>query len=224
MHTTLQQQIDQCISDQTKISPEWYELLNVISATYEQFNSELSRDEHSLEDSVLETKSSVAFLIATLNAINEGVVVIDGDKKITHYNKRFIEMWGISDKELESLTYTGLVDVILNRVIDVSRLKTYLDTAFNDSPETMRYYRIQCKDERIFQINVQPQHVEGINVGSVLSFRNMTDDLRMEAELKSKVVALERLNNAMVDRELKMIELKTRIRELERNDREKIPA
>lgn len=223
MHTTLQQQIDQCIYDHTKITPELHELLKVVSATYERFDSELSRDEHSLEDSIFETKSSEAFLIATLNAINEGVVVVDGDKKITHYNKRFIEMWGIPSKELASLTYTELVTVMLDKVINSSGLETYLSAAFHVSPVTTTY-RIQCEDEQIFQINVQPQHVENKSVGSVLSFRNMTDDLRIEAELKLEVTALERLNHTMIDRELKMIELKTKIKELERRIKERVFA
>jgi sensor histidine kinase regulating citrate/malate metabolism len=75
---------------------------------------------------------------------------------------------------------------------------------------------VKLHDGRTVEINTRPQLLDGKPVGRVWSFRDVSELLQVEDELTKKLSALERLNKAMVNRELKMVELKKRIAELEK--------
>ena len=61
-----------------------------------------------------------------------------------------------------------------------------------------------------------PLYRGGKIVGSTAVLRDITDKRKTEDELKRRNEELERLNKIMTGRELKMIELKNRVKELEK--------
>jgi len=58
--------------------------------------------------------------------------------------------------------------------------------------------------------NEKGEPIQALNIG-----KDITDVIRVEEELRARIDELERWQRLTVDRELKMIELKKRIRELE---------
>ena len=75
-------------------------------------------------------------------------------------------------------------------------------------------YRFTNKDGQIRHVHLNVQKIPG-SKQSIATINDITEIKRTENELKVRMNELERWHKLTVDRELKMIELKKRIRELE---------
>lgn len=108
----------------------------------------------------------------------------------------------------------------------------HLGKIFQESKEIEEMEKVLLKKEVIFKkettlltkqgrkfpvnLSVMPREdEEGTLYGYFLAFLDITESKRLEKELKDKIVDLEKFQELVVGRELKMIELKKRIRELE---------
>lgn len=214
MHKTLQRQISRYIEDPSQITQQWQNLLDSISETYDGFDSDRLLIERSLEVSSKELKELVALLQATLDSTDEGIMVVSDKGLLMNHNKRFEEIWQISPEILETRKEMQATEAVLDKVFDPVAFKQYVESA-RDHPDEATSYVVKFKDGRTIELNSRPELIEQTNVGRVWSSRDITKYLTIEKELTSKVDALERLNKAMVDRELKMIELKKKIKFLE---------
>lgn len=217
MHKTLARQVAHHIHDQIPPSSQWAELLEAVSATYEGFDQDRLLIERSLEISSRELKGLIALLQATLDSIGEGILVINGTGQMISHNKRFIEIWGVPEEIMKTHSNEKAITYVLDKIFDPSGFKRNINNAFANAIDTSAYV-VKFKDGRTVEMNSRPQLVDGENVGRVWSFRDITHHLITEEELKTKLSALERLNKAMIDRELKMVELKKKIALLEGRD------
>ena len=69
--------------------------------------------------------------------------------------------------------------------------------------------------EHFVSVNAAPvRNNDGIITAGVVMFHDITAKRKAESDLKQKVAELERFNNLMIGREVKMIELKREINEL----------
>jgi PAS domain-containing protein len=213
MHKTLTRQITHVFGNIPAFSGEWERLLNAISIAYESFDKDRALIERSLEISSTELKEIVALLRTTLDSIDEGILVIDEKYKIINYNAHFLEMWKIQRSGFDIHDTDTCMTQILDAVVDPNALKKVI---LNNSPiqnlgtPTM----LQFKNGNTAEMFSKEQIVDGVVTGSVLSFRDITNRLRVENELKMKMITLEKLNASMVNRELKMVELKEEIEAL----------
>lgn len=206
MHKTLLRQIQHAFGEVPAISPEWKRLLSAVSITYEGFDKDRTLIERSLEISSTELKGLIALLQATLDSINEGILVVDKKNKIVNHNKRFIEICQIPEHIMKTHDNEQAVAWMLDAVTDPDTLRRNINRA--GTPNEEGAYIFKFKDGRTVEMNSKPQIVERATLGRVWSFRDVSDVLRTEEDLKSKLGALERLNKSMIDRELKMIQLK----------------
>ena len=46
------------------------------------------------------SQRSVALLKATIDSTADGILVVDADGKMVHFNRRFVDMWGIPRREI----------------------------------------------------------------------------------------------------------------------------
>lgn len=214
MHKTLTRQIQHALGENPVISEEWQVLFDAISVTYDGFDKDRALIERSLEISSKELKGLVSVLQATLESINEGIVVNDRNGKIVNYNQRFLEIWEVPENVVKTHDTEKVIAAVIGKVVDPATFRKNIDTAF-DHPNEDSTYIVKYTDGKTIQMNSKPQLVENKNVGRVWSSRDITERLNIENKLKTEVAALERLNKAMVDRELKMIELKKKIKSLE---------
>jgi PAS domain S-box-containing protein len=128
-----------------------------------------------------ELARSHSLLAATLESTADAIVVIDGGGRITGFNRRYLEMWGLEDdlagREVEELR-TRLKDRMLDPGGYVERGR-WLDA----HPEAERTDILELRDGRIIERTSQPQRLDDLIVGRVWSFRDVTEQRRTERML-----------------------------------------
>lgn len=149
-----------------------------------------------------------SLLKAQLSSSMDGVLAVDMQGKTLLYNQRFAEMWKIPSKVLSTKSDEKMLGFILEQLVDPDQFINKVKELYS-RPLEKAEDKIEFKDGRTFERYSVPLIDNAKNVhGRIWYFRDVTDVLEHTREL-------ERMNELMVGRELKMAELKNRIRELE---------
>ena len=128
-----------------------------------------------------ELRAANASLAATLESTAEGIVVVDTAGCITNVNGRFREMWGLDElvpriqiANAGSFVRAGLCDPegFVTRVRDIEA-----------TPDVASHDVIEFRDGRVLERDSLAQRIDGEIVGRVWSFRDVTDQRRLEREL-----------------------------------------
>ncbi|MBP2628550.1 MAG: rane signaling protein [Firmicutes bacterium] len=150
--------------------------------------------------SVEAVSESFSFLQATLDAIIDGILVVDCKQNICHYNCKFIEMWNIQRKILATKDRSNILTLIIKKLKDP---KAYIEkeNKLNESPQMESYDILELKDGRIFECYSKPQWLNSKVIGRVLSFRDITKHKQKEnvvqqseEKFRKEMAHLERLN------------------------------
>jgi PAS domain S-box-containing protein len=137
---------------------------------------------------------------ATLESTADGILVIDNDGKIVQYNKKFAEMWRIPGEVLDKKE----IKATLSSVIDQLKYpEKFMDSVYyrNSYPDAISTDLAEFRDGRYFEIYTQPQKIGGKTAGRVLSFRDITERKKAEAELisaKERAEESDRLKTAFL--------------------------
>ena len=132
----------------------------------------------------LELGKALSLLTATLDATADGIVVVDTSGRIVTFNDSFAAMWQLPASALESrdASRTGLLVTDTSLVPEVFGKKA--DELLTD-PEAESSDVVQFGDGRVFERRSKPQRMQGLVVGRVWSFRDVTETRRTEQELRS---------------------------------------
>ncbi len=129
-----------------------------------------------------ELKYSFSLLEGTLESTVDGILVVDQNGIILRFNKKFLELWRISESIIQRKNYSKAFRFAL------SQLK-YPDKFVNKVKELYKYSTdesidlIEFKDGRIFERYSRPQLLNNQAVGRVWSFRDITDRIQAEKAL-----------------------------------------
>ena len=137
---------------------------------------------------------SLSLLQATLESIADGILVVDRSRKIVHYNQRFVEIWSAPRSLLDAKDGDALLDFMLPQVADPQRLRRPLDEVPGE--EEQRYDLLEFLDGRIYERLSIPHVVKGNVIGSVWSFRDVTERRRVIEELRRARQAAEAASRA----------------------------
>jgi PAS domain S-box-containing protein len=136
----------------------------------------------------------------------EGIFVIDDQGNILDLNPRVEEMTGYAKNELIGQSFTKF---IFQESLDdaQSAFKNLLSSGF-----TQGTYVFITKDGRRSNANVKVNRLED---GTLLGFiEDINEELKAIEDLKNSNKELQRINALTVNRELKMVQLKTKLQEL----------
>lgn len=140
-----------------------------------------------------EARAALALLLATLDSTTDGILAMGYFGRAMHYNTRFVEMWRIPPEKLATLNDGALLAMQLAQVKDPERFLTDVQ-ARKANADVEQFTMIELTDGRIFECHVMPQRVRGKRVGSVTSFRDVTEQERLgrvishlEAEMPREV-------------------------------------
>jgi diguanylate cyclase (GGDEF)-like protein/PAS domain S-box-containing protein len=135
-------------------------------------------------------------LTATLDSTADGILVVDTDGKITDFNRQFVEIWGIPDDAVARKDDVATLEFALDQLTDPEGFVARMG-ALDLQPDAETFDLLEFKDGRIVERFSKPQSIDGIAVGRVYSFRDVTDRKLLEDELSYRAFhdSLTRLAN-----------------------------
>jgi PAS domain S-box-containing protein len=120
-----------------------------------------------------------AELRATLDSTADGILAVDDAGRILHSNRRFAELWRIPPSLIDQRSNEALLQFVLDQLADPGAFLAKVRSMFRSDEREMVTFAF--KDGREFERFSVPMLMDGIRVGRVLSFRDITE--RKEAEL-----------------------------------------
>jgi PAS domain S-box-containing protein len=136
-----------------------------------------------LEQKTQELARSLAMVRATLESTFDGILATDGEGKITGFNEKYLRMWNIPLKVIESGEYARILEICASQLSNatgfLSRIQQIYSSSAPDSSDIL-----ELADGRIFERFSTIQHIDSRNVGRVWSFRDVTPQKRAEAQLR----------------------------------------
>jgi len=122
-------------------------------------------------------------LSTQLQASIDGILVVDESGTIISHNRRFAEMWGISEKILSTGSNKNVTAAILELV---DKKEQFLEKLryLKDHQNEISHYEINLTDGRVFERYSSPMiGPDGKHYGRVWYFRDISERKRGDAEL-----------------------------------------
>jgi PAS domain S-box-containing protein len=126
-------------------------------------------------------KSSLSLLSASLESTADGILIVDRSGRISRWNRKFADMWGIPGDVLESRDDEKALKYVLNKLADPGRFIERVRYLY-DHPEESSFDMVDFADGRVFERYSQPQRIENDIAGRVWSFRDITDRKKAEKD------------------------------------------
>lgn len=126
---------------------------------------------------------AVSLLEATLDATADGILVVDTDGHVVTWNRAFREMWNIPTELLEERDDEVLLDHVAGQLEDPEAFRENIKELYSD-PQAESFDVLHFEDGRCFHRYSRPQRVGGEIVGRVWSFRDVTEQQRIEKRLR----------------------------------------
>jgi len=158
-----------------------------LNASYEQIAAaeeelrgnldELTRQERALRES--ETQ-----LRATLESTADGILAVDNTGKMVLASRRFAEIWKIPPSLMERGNDQAMLDFVLNQLTDPDAFLKKVQELYNSDAVDMD--TLTFKDRRVFERYSFPMIQDGVRIGRVWSFRDITERKKAEDEIVKK--------------------------------------
>ncbi|HEU5396344.1 MAG TPA: PAS domain S-box protein, partial [Verrucomicrobiae bacterium] len=138
-----------------------------------------------------ELEHSLSLLRATLESTADGILAVDAaGKTILGYNRRFREMWQVPEEILQRGDDTVLQQFTMEQLADPAAFVAKVQALYGQ-PEAESLDILEFKSGRIVERHSHPQRVGDKIVGRVWSFRDLTEQRRMDDKLRQLSQAVE---------------------------------
>ncbi len=142
-----------------------------------------ARDQQvALQDSERDLRQALSLLSATLESTADGVLVVDLQGSITSFNGNFVQMWGLPSEILAARDDDAALAFVIGQLVDPAAFAGKVAELYH-AVEAESYDTIAFKDGRILERYSKPQRVEGVVVGRVWSFRDVTSSRQLAEDL-----------------------------------------
>jgi signal transduction histidine kinase/ActR/RegA family two-component response regulator/HAMP domain-containing protein len=174
----------------------WFPSLNG-GARYLAFNAAPIRNGDGVMIAVIETledmtawknheneiKRAVSMLEATLESTVDGILVVDQAGRTVATNRKFADMWRIPEETSATHDSRLLLEAIQDQLKDPAAFRATIDELYG-TPDMESFDVLEFKDGRTFERVSIPQRIDRVNVGRVWSFRDVTAQRKLEAQLR----------------------------------------
>jgi PAS domain S-box-containing protein len=148
----------------------------------------ISRNITEIKQAEEERSKSLSLLDATMNSLEEGILVIDLEGNVSKYNQAFLDLWQIPP-EISSSSDEKLLQHVVSQLADPEGFLSKVKQLY-ESPEESSFDEVEFADGRVFERYSQPQWQDGSVVGRVWCFRDITARKQAEKALEKRLVAL----------------------------------
>ena len=172
-------------SEQERLRSVALENAKSILRARQRAERELLAAKEALEQKTQDLGRSLALVRATLESTFDGILVTDGEGKVTGFNEKYVRMWNIPREVIEAGEHARIMEVCASQLSNASGFLYRIEEIYATSgPESSDI--LELADGRIFERFSTIQHLEGRNVGRVWSFRDVTAQKRAEAQLREQ--------------------------------------
>jgi PAS domain S-box-containing protein len=138
-----------------------------------------------------ELEKSLSLLQATLESTAEGVVAVNSKGHIVSFNQKFVQMWQIPEFLVKSRNHNQCLTFYKNQLKDPDNFCRRIQE-LDSQADVEGYDTLELKDGRIFERYCQPLRLGEQIIGTVWSFRDITNRLQVEKEIDENVAQEER--------------------------------
>ncbi len=142
--------------------------------------------QHSLSQSRIaesDLAKALSLLSATLESTADGILVVDLNGKMIQMNRQFSRLWRIPAEIVESRNDADALNFVVGQLAEPEAFVAKVVDLYAD-PDAESFDTIRFKDGRVFERYSKPQKVEGMTIGRVWSFRDITDREELEGQLR----------------------------------------
>jgi diguanylate cyclase (GGDEF)-like protein/PAS domain S-box-containing protein len=173
---------------------------SAVSPAREQAEYELDRT-GMLEKRMLELDRSLSVLRATIESTADGLLVTDESGKVLCHNQLYLDMWPIPPKVMEAAKHLPLIEYCRNFLKNSEQFTLSTEKIYAAWPPES-FDVLQFNDGRVFERYTKVKFVEGLNVGRVWSFRDITERRRAESYKAQLAAIVESSNDAIIVKDL----------------------
>ena len=144
---------------------------------------------------------SISVLESTLQSTADGILVVDNNRKISSYSRRFLKMWQIPEGNLIGIDNDKLLLSVIDQLKDPDAFINKINEIYKLN-EPSSFDTFELKDGRIFDRYSRQQIINNEPVGRVWSIRDVTEREQMlksilerEKDLAASNASLKDLND-----------------------------
>lgn len=152
-----------------------------------------------------EALALLSLLEATIDATDEGLLVVGLNGKIAISNRRFAEIWRTPPELIARRDAGELLDFARNQLTSPDQFMRRVQTVYA-SRDAESSDVLEFKDGRLVVCSSRPQRVDGKVIGVVWSFRDVTAQKRAELA-RTEAFAKERMARADAEAERRSAEI-----------------
>jgi PAS domain S-box-containing protein len=156
-----------------------------------------NQDVNARKRAEIEQQNAAAITSATLDATEDGILVVNDQREIVLFNQRFLDMWRFPP-DIVGGDNRQLTRFAITQVKDPRAFLAKLDELYKDAV-TESFDVLEFRDGRAFERYSKPHRLGMEAFGRVWSFRDVTARRTAEAELKLAKDAADAANRAKTD-------------------------
>ncbi|HLO68821.1 MAG TPA: PAS domain S-box protein [Holophaga sp.] len=128
-----------------------------------------------------EREKALSLLSATFESTSEGLLVTDGEGRISGFNRRFLDMWGLEPDQVRDAREQDLAAALVPKVADPGAFLARIRQIGAD-PLLVASEEVLLRDGRVFERHSSPRQEGGEVAGRLWSFRDITPRRKAEEE------------------------------------------
>jgi PAS domain S-box-containing protein len=147
--------------------------------------AELVAAKEALDRRSAELAQALALMRATLEASTDGILVTDGEGRVTHFNENYVRTWQIPAEVMTAREHQRLLEYAAGFFADPGSFLARVDGIYAGGPIDS-FDELTLRDGRVLERYSKIQFIEQRHVGRVWIFRDITARRRDEEALQQQ--------------------------------------